>query len=100
MRGNPAAPNDALGFHFEDVGEIAADGNFQIESDCLRPIIGQVDVLMDTSVNGSANRQADAMAGNLTLLRGHCAVGEENARGVMRYAAAVEEIPGHAIGGN
>ena len=66
LRGDAAATDDAFGLHFEDIGEVAADGDLQVEADRLAAVVGDVEVFVHAAANGAAEHEAQgACAGTV-----------------------------------
>ena len=57
--GDAAAPDDAAGLHLEEVGEVAAYGDLQIELHLAHAVIDEIEILMEAAANGAADRQTE-----------------------------------------
>jgi len=98
-RYSPAA-HYAAGFDFEDIREIGPQHDLQLEAHGLHAVIRDVEVLVHAARNRSAHDQAQCSWRDCAVLRHNAAVREVNFRGVVADGAAVQEVPGHAVGIN
>src|ERR1700721_324950 len=53
-----AAPHDVIALHLENVGEIGAHRDLQVETDRLLAVIGDLDVFVQSAVDLTADHQA------------------------------------------
>ena len=93
-----AAADDAVALDLEDVGEVGADGDFEIETDRVEAVVGDFEMLLHAAVDLAADDQAQHARGDRTVLGEEGAVGLEDAGGVIGDGAAVQQVPGLAIG--
>ena len=93
-----AAPHDAVRFHLEDVGEIAAHRDLELETHMFRAVIGDVEILVHPAADRPADHQAQRARRNDAVLRHDRAVGEEHPRGVIGDTAAVQKLPFLPVG--
>ena len=98
FRSDVAAPNEVLCLHLKDVGEIAAQRDFEIEANLGPCVVRQVDILMHAAVNVTAEHQAECVLRDRALLGVDVAVCKKDARGDACGRAAVEQVPWLAVG--
>src|SRR6185503_5750767 len=55
---DPPAPYDAVGFDLEDIGEIRAKNDLELEAHRLHAAVGDIQVLVHAAGNGAAYDQA------------------------------------------
>ena len=55
-RGDAAAPDDTAGLHFEKIGKIAAYRDLEIELHLAHTVIDQIEILVDSAADGTADR--------------------------------------------
>ena len=96
--GDSAPPDDAAGLHFEDVGKVAAHRDLKVELHLAHAVIDQIEILMDSAVDGTADRKTEGMFRNLADLGVNGRIGEEDAVGVVGDVSAVQELPRFAVG--
>jgi hypothetical protein len=73
------APDDAAALHLEDVGEVAAKRDFEVEAN--RPAaVGDVDVLVHAAADVAAEREAEDARLDRSALGEEGAVGLEDTR--------------------
>ena len=97
-RVDAAAADVAAGFDLENVGEVAADGEFEVEGDGGAAVVADLEALVHAAVDEAGEDEAEGAGGNIAGLGGELAVGEEDFRGVVGGGAAVDELPGLAVG--
>ncbi len=95
---DPAPAHDGIGLHFEQVGEVAANGDLQIEPHHLIAVVHQLEVLVQALAQGAADHQAEAACGNGAGLRDEGPVDEEDLRRVVGDVAAVQQVPLFSVG--
>ena len=88
-----AAADDAAGLHVEDVGEVGADGDLQVEAHRPLAVVGQVEVLVQPAIDRAADDEGEGMCRDRAVLGEEAAVGQEDARGVVADRAAVQQVP-------
>ena len=98
MGNNPATPDDFFAFHLEDIGEIAADGDFQVEADRVAIVVGDFHVLPHAAADMAAQRQAEGFGRDRTILRAEFGIGLEDASAEVGDRAAVQQVPLLSIG--
>ena len=96
--GDAAAPHDAIALHLEDIGEIGAHRDLEVETHGHLAIVHDLDVLMQPAVDMAGDHEAERARGDRAVLGEEGAVGLEDERRVRRDGAAVQEIPWLAIG--
>ena len=97
-RDDAAAPHDVVALHLEDVGEIGADRDLEVEANRLLAVVGDVDVLVQAAIDMTADHQTQRTRRDRPVLCHEGAIGLENARRVRRNGAAVQQIPAFAVG--
>ena len=95
---DPAAAQDAAGLHLEDVGEVAADRQFQVEAHGVAAVVGDGIRLVHAAADGPAEHHAEGAGRHVPALAGEGAVGQEDAGGVVGGGTAVDQLPGLAVG--
>src|SRR6185312_6085035 len=96
--GDVAAPNAVPRLHLEEVGEIAAKRDLEIEADLGPSVVGQIEILVDATVDVTAEHQAERVLPDRALLADEVAVCKEDTRGEGGGRAAVEQVPRLAVG--
>jgi hypothetical protein len=74
------APDDAAALHLEDVGEVAAKRDLEVEANRLAAVIGDVDVLVHAAADVAAEREAEDARLDRSALGEEGAVGLEDTR--------------------
>src|SRR5436190_21373155 len=69
LRDDAPAPHDVLGFDFEDIREVRADGDFQVKARPRGSMIGDVEVFMHAAAERAADRQSQTMPRYRSVLR-------------------------------
>src|SRR5208283_1781791 len=93
-----AAANDAIALHLENVGEIAAHRDFQIEAHRLAAAVGDVDVLVHAAGDVTAQREAEGARRDRSRLGEKGGVGLVNTSAVIGDGTAVQQFPRFAVG--
>jgi hypothetical protein len=96
--GDAAAADDAVALHLEDVGEIAAHRDFEVEAHRVAAVVRDVDVFVHPAGDVAAESQPEGARGDRTCLGQESAVGLVDARAVIVDRAAVQQVPGLAVG--
>ena len=97
-RGDAAAPHDLVALHLEDVGEICADRDLQVEAHRVPAVVGDLDILVQPAIDVAADHQAQRARRDRPVLAHEGAVGLEDARRVIGDGAAVQQVPRLAVG--
>ena len=92
------APDDAAALHLEDVGEVAAKRDFEVEANRPAAVVGDVDVLVHAAADVAAEREAEDARLDRSALGEEGAVGLEDTRTVIGDRTAIKQIPGLAVG--
>ena len=98
MRIDSSTSHDFVGFDLGDIGEIAADRDFQIEVHIRGTIIDDVDVLVHASIDRSADHERQGAHRDGAAARQKIAVGQEDAGGIVGNGAAIQQHPWLAVG--
>src|SRR5271169_5104034 len=78
--GDATAPYDAIALDLEDVGEIGADRDLQVEAHRVLAVIGDVKILVQSALDMAADHQTQRARRNGTVLAHEGAIGLEDAR--------------------
>ena len=92
------APHDAIALDLEDVGEIGADRDLQVEAHWVLAVIGDVDIVVQSALDMAADHQAQRARCDRTVLAHEGAIGLEDARRMRGDGAAIQQVPRLAIG--
>src|SRR5207253_10436746 len=87
-----------LRLHFEDVGKIGPQHDFEVEAGALRTVITNLKVLYDAIGHGTRDDYAQGRACDFAILRHHGRIDEVGARGVIGNGARVLQHPALPIG--
>ncbi len=93
-----AATNDVARLDLEEIGEVAAHDDLEVELDLGHAVVEHVEILVNPSADGPADQQSKGSGRDLADLGVERPVSEENAIGVVGDVAAVQEIPRLAVG--
>ena len=97
-RGDAAAPHDLVALHLEDVGEIGADRDLQVEANRILAVVGDLDILVQPAIDMAADHQAQRARRDRPVLAHEGAVGLEDARRMVGDGAAIQQVPRLAVG--
>ena len=90
----PAAAHDLARLHLENVGEVAAKRDLELELYRLHTIIGDVEVFVHAAADRPADGQSERARRDRAVFREHGPIGEEDAACVVADGAAVQQLPG------
>jgi hypothetical protein len=96
-RDTPAAPDTAR-LDLEDIGEVGAQHDLQLETHRLHGVVCDLQVLVHAAGNGPTHDEAKRAGGNGPVLRQNGAIGEVDLGGIVADGAAIQEIPRHSVG--
>src|ERR1700683_4641202 len=78
-RGDDAAtPHDVVALHLENVGEIGAHSDLEVETNWLLAVVGDLDVFVQSAIDMTADHQAQRARRDRTVFGLEGTVGEEN----------------------
>src|SRR5215469_2939800 len=89
--------DDLLRLHFEDVGEIGAQRDFEVETGALHSVIADFKVLYNAVVHGAREYQAQARGFDFAVLGGDARIDEIGPRRVVGDRPGVLQDPVLAI---
>jgi len=92
-RCDAAAPHDVVAPHLEDVGEIGTHRDLQVEAHRIPAVVGDVDILVQPTVDMAADHQAQRACRNRSVFAHEGAVGLEDARRVIGDGPTVQQVP-------
>src|SRR5665213_3305451 len=84
-----APPHDVFAFHLENVGEIGAHRDFQVETNRLLAVVDDVEVLVQSAIDMTPDHQAQRTRSDRSVLGYEGAVCLENTGRVSSNGAAV-----------
>ena len=90
---NAPTSYDLVAFHFEYVGKIGSNSDFQIEANRRLAVVRHFDIFVQTAIDMPANHKAQCSCGDRPLLAHEGSVREEDARGVVGNGAPRSVIP-------
>src|SRR6202042_2990021 len=90
-RGDATAPDDAIALNLEEVGEICADRDLQVEANRMLAVVGDGKVLVQSALDMAADHQAQRARCDWTVLALERAIGLEDARRMRGDSAAIQQ---------
>jgi len=73
--------------------EVAADGDLKIETHGRHPVVHEVQVFVHATAERTAECQSERAGRNVAVFSEDGAIGKEDARGIVGYAARIKQIP-------
>src|SRR6516162_11013299 len=98
LRGDPAPAHNPARLHLEDVGEVAAERDLELEPHRLHAVVGDVKVFVHAPADGSAYGKAQCARRDRAVFGEQGPIGQEYAGCVVADGAAVQQLPGFAVG--
>ena len=90
LRGDLAAAHNVAWLDLEDVGEVAAEGDLELEPHRFHAVVGDVEIFVQAAADRSAYREAQSARSNRTVLGEDGFVSQENAGRVIADRTAVQ----------
>src|SRR5438128_10553153 len=100
LGGDPPTAHNMARLYLEDVSKIAAERDLELKDRRLHAVVEDVEVLVHAPADGSAEDKAQGARRDRAVLGEQSAIAEKDTRCVVAYRAAVEQLPGFAIGIN
>src|SRR5712692_2409152 len=83
--------------HLEQIREVTADCDLEIETHRLHPVVHEVQILVNASTDRAAEHESEGTWRDLAVFSGNGPIGEEYTRSVMGDVAGVEQVPKLAV---
>ena len=96
--GDPAPAHDVARLHLEDVGEVAAQRDLELESHRLHAVVGDVEIFVQAAADRPADGEAERARRDRAVFGEQRAIGEKDAGGIVADGAAIQQFPGFAVG--
>jgi len=93
-----ATPHDIFALHLENVGEVGAHRDLQVETNRLLAVVGDVDVFVQPAIHMTADFQAQRTRCDRPVFGRESAIGQEDARRLRRNGATIQQVPLFAVG--
>src|ERR1700688_923458 len=91
-------PHDIFAFHLENVGEVGAHRDLQVETNRFLVVVGDVDVFVQSAIYLATYFQTYRTSFDRPVFSREALVVQEDARRLERNGAAIEQVPLFAIG--
>lgn len=95
-----ATVDDFSRLDLEQICEVAADLNFEVELGSVLSVVDDINILMHSPVDRAAEGQQKRTGRYGVLFRADFPVGQKYARGVVVEISAIEQFPGRSVGAN
>src|ERR1700693_1066959 len=84
-----ATPHDIVALHLENVGEVGAHRDLQVETKWLLAVVGDLDVFVQSAIDLTADHQAQGACRDRPVFGFESAVGEEDASRLGSNSATI-----------
>src|SRR6266478_5076006 len=98
LRDDPAPPDNSARLHLEDICEVTAERDLELEPHRCPAIVGDVKIFVHATANRSAYRKAQGPRRDRAVFGEQGPIGEEYAGCVVVDGATVQQLPGFAVG--
>lgn len=88
-----ALADEASELHLEQVREVRAQGDLEVEADGHEPVVHDIQVLVDAITDGTADDERQRARGDVAVLSRDNSVGEVDARCEARRGGRVQALP-------
>ena len=92
------APHELVVLDLEEVGEVGAQRDLEMEPDGVEAVVGEIEILVDAFVDDSRDGQRERALGDVTVLGGDGPVREVHAHRVVRGRARRQRRPRLTVG--
>jgi hypothetical protein len=92
------SPDEPVLSHFEQIGEIGAERDLEVESGRCKIVVDEIEIFVHAVAHGSPEHELETPFGDLAVFGRNGRVDEEHARGEVRRHARGEPVPAQTVG--